>query len=91
MEQWKLAVVVGAVALSGVVVGAGCFGAPAASAQVAQPAFTRCFFGRQESVDVDNSGVVASPDLSHTINVPAGWTVVGAAGTEGQAAVLLCR
>jgi hypothetical protein len=91
MQQWKFLVVVAGVALSGAMVGATWVGVRSASAQVTPTGFTRCFFGRQESVDVDNSGVVAAPDLAHTILVPPGWTVVGAGGTGGSATILLCR
>jgi len=91
MPQWKFLVLVAGVALGGAVVGATWVGVRPASAQVAPPAFTHCFFGRQESVDIDNSGIVATPDLAHTIVVPPGWTVVGAGGTGGSATILLCR
>jgi hypothetical protein len=91
MKDWKLAVVVGAMTLAGVVVGAQVFGAQPATAQEA--GYRQCFVGIQEGVDINDEGVVATPERSRTIVVPSGYTVVGGAGggTPGRGYVLFCR
>ena len=58
MKDWKLVLADGGIALGGMVVGASLFGVHPAAAQ---RTYTRCFFGYQEAVDIDNSGTVASP------------------------------
>jgi len=89
MTDWKLAAVVGVVALGGVAVGATCFGAPPASAQ--SRAFTRCFIAYQQAVDVDGSSAVGAPDPAHLIDVPSNWVVVGGGGVwQHIGGVLLC-
>jgi hypothetical protein len=88
MKDWKLAVVVSAMTLLGVAVGAQMFGAQPATAQ--DTGWRECFFGHQQSVDINNEGVVATPDRAHTIVVPAGYSVVGAGGGS-IGMVLFCR
>jgi hypothetical protein len=83
VQNWKLAIVVGGVALGGVVVGANCFGARPASAQEAVT-YSRCFVARQESVDTRNDGTIETPNLDHTILIPRNWEVVGGGGGEGN-------
>ncbi len=91
MKDWKLAMVVGGFTLAGVVIGAQVFGAQPATAQ--DGPYRECFFARQESVDVDDEGVVATPDRSRMIRVPTGYTVVSGGGTDGssRAYALFCR
>ena len=91
MDQWKLAAVMGAVALGGVAVGGWLFGAQHARAQ--QAAFTQCFVARQESVDTNGEGLIAQPRQSETVHVPPGWTVVGGGGLVGNwtSTIVLCR
>ena len=94
MQDWKLAVVVGCVALGGVVVGAECFGARPAQAQTAPPTYARCIVARQESLDTHDDGQIEGPGLNRTILIPSGWEVVGGGGIEGThflGSVLLCR
>ncbi|MFO0708788.1 MAG: hypothetical protein U0353_03055 [Sandaracinus sp.] len=97
MEQWKLALVVGAMTLGGVAVGAQLFGARTVSAQQAS-GYRECFFGRQESVDINNEGVVDRPGRNRMIVVPAGFEVVAGGGAStisngnaNDASILFCR
>lgn len=91
MEQWKLALVMGVVALGGVAVGAWAFGAPAATAQT--PPFRDCVIVRQESVDVNDSGEVQRIGLARTIRIPPGYTPIGGGGLGPNwvGAMVLCR
>lgn len=94
MEQWKLAAVMGAVALGGAAVGGWLFGVDHASAQAARPqAFRECFTARQESVDVGNDGMIARPHVNEIVYVPEGWTVVAGGGlaAQGQSAIVFCH
>jgi hypothetical protein len=96
MKDWKLALVVGGVALGGVVVGAQCFAARPAAAQTTAT-YSRCFVARQESQDTGSDGHFAMPGVDHMILVPSGWEVVGGGGQGGGnsgtylGAVLLCQ
>ncbi|MBN8612075.1 MAG: hypothetical protein J0L92_15885 [Deltaproteobacteria bacterium] len=97
MEGWKVGLVVGGMTLAGVVVGATCFGTQRVSAQQAG-GYRECFFGRQESVDINNEGIVERPGRNRTIIVPAGFEVVGGGGAStisngnaNDASVLFCR
>lgn len=96
MEHWKLALVVGGMTLLGVVIGAEVFAARPASAQ--QAGYRECFFGRQESVDINNEGVVERPGRNRMILVPAGFDVVAGGGASSigngnanDASILFCR
>ncbi len=96
MEQWKLGAVVGVMTLGGVVVGAQCFGSRPVSAQAS--GYRECFFGRQESVDINNEAVVEHPNRDRMIIVPAGFEVVGGGGAStmsngnaNDATILFCR
>ncbi len=95
MKDWKLALVVGAVALGGVVVGAQCFGARPAEAQ--SRSFRRCVVARQESLDVNGAGQIDRIDMGHSVMVPSGWEVLGGGGQGGGSAgtylgaVVLCE
>ena len=96
MEQWKLGGVVGVMTLGGVVVGAQCFGSRPVSAQAS--GYRECFFGRQESVDINNEAVVEHPNRDRMIIVPAGFEVVGGGGAStmsngnaNDATILFCR
>ena len=58
--------------------------------------YQECFFGRQETVDINNAGQVEAPNRNRLIRISAGWTVVsgggGAVGTGTQFGyILLCR
>lgn len=97
MEQWKLALVVGAMTLGGVAVGSQCFGARTASAQQAG-SYRECFTGRQETVDINNDGIVERPNRNRMVVVPPGFEVVGGGGagsmSDGNAndsTILFCR
>ena len=97
MEQWKLAAVVCLMTLAGVTVGALCFGARPASAQQAVT-YRECFFGRQETVDINNEGVVERPGRNRMIVVPPGFEVVAGGGASSlsngnanDASILFCR
>ena len=96
MESFKVAFLASAMTLSGVALGAYLFGGNPVQAQ--QAGYRECFFGRQESVDINNEGVVERPNRDQTIVVPAGFEVVGGGGasrlTSGNAStgtILLCR
>ncbi len=93
MEQWKLALVMGVVALGGVAMGAACFGGGRAEAQAT--GFRECIIARQESLDTDARGEIESPNPAHSIHVPAGWEVVGGSGVSATSnwvgAIVLCR
>ena len=92
MEHWKLVLAGGAVAVAGMCVGAGLFGARPVRAQVA--GYRECFVARQESVDTDGSGRVGSVDDAHTIRVPAGYVPIGGGGLGGAnlvGAMVFCR
>ena len=94
MEQWKLAAVMGAVALGGVAVGGWLCGVDHARAQEARPAFRECFVARQETVDTNNEGAVEPFRVDHIVTVPAGWTPIsggGGATSHGHGAVVFCR
>lgn len=90
MEQWKLVVAGGAIALAGMGAGSFVFGAQPARAQ---RTYTECFIARQESLDTNGSGDIETLDEGHTIHVPRGWEVVGGGGLFGSwvGAVVLCR
>jgi hypothetical protein len=91
MKEWKLALVVGAMTLLGVAVGAQMFGAQPATAQTT--GYRQCFIGRQETVDIDGEGVVALPERSRSIIVPSGYEVVSGGGGDATRSgyVLFCR
>ena len=93
MQDWKLALVVGGVALGGVAVGAQCFGARPAQAQLGP--YTRCVIVRQESLDAHNDGSIDPPNIDHVVLMPVGWEPIGGGGYVGAAAhmgsVVLCR
>ncbi len=95
MEGWKLVLAGGAIALAGMAVGAGLFGAQPATAQTTG-AWRDCFVARQESVDTNGSGITERVDLSHAVLVPAGYVPVGGGGLgwgDGNptSTVVLCR
>ena len=82
--------------LSGVALGAYLFGGNPVQAQ--QAGYRECFFGRQESVDINNEGLVERPNRDQTIVVPTGFEVVSGGGasrlTSGNAStgtILFCR
>ncbi len=94
MEQWKLAAVIGVVALGGVAVGGWLFGANHADAQEARPAYRECFVARQENVDTNDRGQIEAFREDHVVLIPPGWTPIGgggagASGTHGT--LVLCR
>lgn len=96
MKDWKLALVVGGVALGGVAVGAQCFGARPALAQTDRT-YARCIVVRQESTDTGGDGTFGNPGVDHTVLIPSGWDVVGGGGQGGGGsgtylgAVVLCH
>lgn len=97
MEQWKLGLVVGGMTLAGVVVGAQCFGARSAGAQDSRN-YRQCFVGRQESVDINNDGIVERPAQNRLIIVPEGYEVVSGGGASfmhdgdaNDATILFCQ
>jgi hypothetical protein len=89
MESWKLVVAGGLVALGGMGLGAMLFGAHPVEAQHAR--YSECIVGRQESFDVNNSGVLQAYSLDHAVLIPAGWEPIGGGGYPGFGAVGLCR
>ena len=96
MESFKVAFLASAMTLSGVALGAYLFAGNPVQAQ--QAGFRECFFARQESVDINNEGVVARPNRDQTIVVPAGFEVVGGGGASwlnsgnaNSGTVLFCR
>ncbi len=89
MKDYKLALVVGSMTLLGVAVGAQVFGAQPATAQTT--GYRQCFAGWQEAVDINNEGVVATPDRAHTILVPSGYDLVSSGGGGAGTVVLFCR
>ena len=94
MEQWKLAAVIGAVALGGVVSGGWLFGSRGAAAQEEprEAEFTRCFVARQPTVDTDDEGRTAPLTRDHLVLVPDGYTAVGGGGgPAGDGTVVFCR
>jgi hypothetical protein len=97
VEGWKVGLVVGAMTLAGVIVGSTCFGTQPVSAQQAA-GYRECFFGRQETVDINNEGVVDRPGRNRMIVVPTGFEVVGGGGASqlsngnaNDASILFCR
>lgn len=94
MQDWKLALVVGGVALGGVAVGAQCFGARPVAAQTSAT-YTRCIIARQESLDTRGDSSIEAPDSGHTITIPTGWEVVGGGGPTPDdrflGAIVLCH
>lgn len=91
-QSWIAAFVAAGIAIVGVIAGAHLFGAEPASAQ-APRGYTQCFFGRQETVDIDANGVVATPSRAYTIRVPRGYKVVsgGGSGRLDHGTILFCR
>lgn len=89
MEQWKLVVAGGGIALAGMAAGASLFGASPARAQ---RTYSECYFARQESVDTNASGDIERLDVPHTIHIPSGWDPIGGGGERpGLGALVLCR
>lgn len=96
MESFKVAFLASAMTLSGVALGAYLFGGNPVQAQ--QAGFRECFFGRQESVDINNDGIVDRPGRNRMIVVPPGFEVVSGGGAStisngnaNDASILLCR
>ncbi len=90
MQNGKSMVMCGVTMVVGMVAGAHLMSARPAEAQ--RTGFRECYAGHQETVDIDGHGVVAAPSTGHMVNVPAGWTVVGAGGDGGGSVVVLfCR
>ena len=91
MEPWKAAVGGAVIALGGLALGAHLFGAEPASAQAG--AYSACFFGQQEVVDIDGNGEVANPSRARSIVVPRGWEVVSGGGNHraDHGTILFCR
>ncbi len=93
LEQWKLGLVMGLVALGGVAIGASFLGADRAEAQMT--AYRQCVLARQESLDTNGAGQIERIDSAHTIVIPAGWEVIGGSGVSATSnwvgAIVLCR
>lgn len=96
MESWKIAFITSAMTLSGVALGAYLFAGNPVQAQ--QAGYRECFIGRQETVDINNDGVVERPNRDRTILVPAGYEVVAGGGASDSAngnsnsgTILFCR
>lgn len=93
MDNWKLVMAGGVIALAGMVVGAWLFGGTPAVAQT--DGWRDCFVARQESVDTNGSGRTESVDMGHTVLIPSGYVPVGGGGLWGDgnttSTVVLCR
>ena len=91
MKDWKLALVVGAMTLGGVVLGATLFGSDPVQAQ--QGPYRECFIARQETVDTNNEAMIERPGRNRLITVPPGFEPVGAGGLDGNwvGVVAFCR
>ncbi|UJR83567.1 hypothetical protein [Sandaracinus amylolyticus] len=92
MDQWKLVLTGGGIAIVGMGVGAALFGTRPAVAQDA--GFRECIVARQESVDVNGEGQMEHADRGHTVFVPPGWTPVGGGGLwpgNPTSTIVLCR
>jgi len=92
VDVWKLVVAGGVIALAGMAIGSGVFGAGPAAAQTA--GWRDCFTARQESVDTDASGIIGRVDLGHTVIVPRGYEPVGGGGMwngNDTATIVFCR
>lgn len=88
-EQWKAALAGAVIGVGGVVAGIPLAGQPA---EAQAGGYRECFFAYQEGVDIDDHGVVATPDANRRITVPSGYDVVGGAGTgRNVPAILFCR
>ena len=91
MNRLKLVALGGLIALSSLAVGTFASAPLPATAQTQPTVYQECFFGAQESVDIDNSGTVEAPSRDRLIRVPSGWTIVSSGGDEDVGVVLFCR
>ena len=69
----------------------GGFRLPNAEVEAQSATYQECFFGHQESVDINNEGQVEEPDQDRLIKIPTGWTVVSGGGYEDGGVILFCR
>ena len=91
MRHWKALFAGASLLLAGVALGVALLGAQPATAQTA--AYSECFFGQQEVVDIDSHGGVASPGRNRMITVPRGYEVVSGGGNAraDHGTILFCR
>ena len=95
MNQWNLVFLGVLISVLSIVVGAIAFRPIPLTAQTQPVAYEFCFFGRQETVGINNSGEIDNGDLGrHRVTVPSGWMVVtavpGYGGFRGGL-ILFCR
>jgi hypothetical protein len=91
MKHWKHVLLGVLVAGSWVVAGAIGVGPLPAAAQTQSWTYQECFFGHQESVDINNVGKVEEPEQDRLILIPSGWTIVSGGGYEDGGVILFCR
>ena len=74
-----------------VMINIGAFRLPNANVEAQSTNYQECFFGRQETVDINNAGQVEAPNRNRLIRIPAGWTVVSGGGGFQHGVILFCR
>ena len=89
VQQWKWVALGGGLVALGMVLGSQLVSAPPAVAQTS--GYRECFFGRQETVDINSDGIVRAPDRAHSIVMPTGYELAGSGGLANHGIVLFCR
>ena len=91
MSHWKPVCLGALIVFLWIALASFAFGPLPVTAQTLPASYEECFFGRQETVDIDDSGTVETPEQDRLIRVPPGWTVVSAGGNEDHGLILFCR
>lgn len=94
-DSMRAAFLGSAMTLAAVAFGALAFRSPPVEAQTSA-GYRECFFGIQEFVDINDEGVVQTPQRNRLIRVPTGWEVVSSGGMgsdnhERGGVVMFCR
>lgn len=94
MKEWQLVVAGGLIGMLGMGAGAWVFGSRPVGAQEQAPQvnWRECFFASQESVDVNDQGLVERPPANRIVRVPNGWTPISSgSGSNSFGTVMFCR